>query len=900
VVDILDMWGKYFGGDTPFFRPLIHHMVDVSAVADVMWSQFLSPVTKAELSSYLRLNEKDAGSWMSFWAGLHDVGKATPAFQAKRPEARAALASKGYRFSMSDKPHGLMTTYIVNVLSGPGHPLALPSDLKRTVCFSLGGHHGIFPNDYQITKVKPFDAGTGSWVDAQKMLVDRLATICGVSTSFRPSPDPGINGAFFTVLSGLTSIADWIASSDTFFDPRIVEMNLDDYANLARRQAAKAVNDLRWSPNGGRNRTFSEMFPHIRRPYPLQEEAVELADRLEGPSLTIIEAPMGEGKTEAALYLAEAIAERSGYHGFYIGLPTQATADQMFSRALDCLRRGNKAVNLTLLHGHAVVSSEYQQLRIMGEVPDEPGYEVTAGEWFTHRKRGLLSTHGVGTVDQALLSVLPTKHFFVRLFGLAGKTVIVDEVHSYDLYMSTLLDRMLIWLKALGSSMILLSATLPSGRRNKIMEAYAGHSVTLPEKPYPRLTWSSGGTEGNVGFPSASLSSGRPGLVPLSWVDDIPTSIMTTIRGTIERGGTMAIICNTVAKAQDTYLSLKEHFRGTDVDVDLFHARYPHAMRKMRQDMVLERFGRGERDPEARRVLVATQVIEQSLDLDFDAMMTELAPVDLVLQRMGRLHRHVRTNRPPHLTAPTLYLIEPHANDDGTPDYGPSRFVYSEHVLLRSHLCLKQMNAVRIPQDIEGLVEKVYGGQELPTPSEAWGRALSESRRRLDDVLGEKEMKGLANVIPLPTYGRPWEATQHPLDEDDPDIHENLQAQTRDSPPNVQAVCLFDVEGEVCLRPDGEGPVDLKKEPSAELVRLLLDRAVAISDREVVRQLKSEPTPPGWQKSSLFNKHKVILFKKIYSSNDHYCHIGGKWLLLNEEIGLSIAEGELVGLQPDR
>jgi len=896
MVEINDMWGKYVAGESPTFKPLIAHMVDVASVAQAIWSRSLSPVIRYEISQYLKLSDKDAMLWMAFWAGLHDLGKATPAFQAKRPEAKKLLHTKGYKFTNSEKTHGLMSAYLITRAFSQGQPFAIPSDLRTMICFSLGGHHGIFPDDFLLSRVNVIlDAGMGNWEKVRNALIACLADLIGVDLDKKPSPDEGINGTFFTILSGLTSVADWIASSENFFRIDTMDDDLEEYTLLSQELAQKAIEYLRWESerNVPSERSFNEVFPFITRPYPLQNEAIELAKRLDGPGLIIIEAPMGEGKTEAALYLAECWNAKLKHDGFYIALPTQATADQMFTRTMDYLKGCGKKVNLSLLHGHAVLSDEYQQIRVKGDVPDEPGYELIAGEWFTHRKRGILSPYGIGTIDQALLAVLPTKHFFVRLFGLAGKVVIIDEVHSYDLYMSTLLDRLLIWLKALGSSIIMLSATLPSVRRNIMLSSYTGRDIAPQVASYPRLTWSINGIEGSSAFESASSSSsGRPREILLSWVKDDPEDILSTIESAIVDGGAVAVICNTISKAQTTFLFLNEHLSPMGVNVDLFHARYPYGQRKARQDRVLDRFGKGERDSRARLVLVATQVIEQSLDLDFDLVITEIAPVDLVLQRMGRLHRHDRAHRPIALARPILYIIEPQTHSSGLPDYGKSCFVYSEHILLRSQLVLRKADSIRLPYDIESMVEEVYGGSELLVPSDAWSDALIRSKKELEEAMSEKETKGVSRMIPLPTYDRPWDATRYQLKEDEPDIHHNLQAQTRDSPPNVLIICLFGDERTPSIDPEGKDIIDLSKEPSSSMMLKLLDKAVAISDPGVVRFFKDRPTPIGWRRSSILTRYKVAFFSKVFPSLDYYCFCEGRYLVMSEKLGLSIVDGE--------
>ena len=189
----------------------------------------------------------------------------------------------------------------------------------------------------------------------------------------------------------------------------------------------------------------------IEKPRPLQHAIIPLAEKMDSPQLFVIEAPMGEGKTEAAWYVADCW-DRHGGAGTYVALPTMATSNQMFERVkkfLDLAGGGN----LMLLHGKAALNEQFDKLKYAARVYDPDGSTsgVVAESWFAdNKKHRLLAPFGVGTIDQVLLSVLQTKHGFVRLFGLAGKCVILDEVHAYDAYMTTLLERLLRWLAALA------------------------------------------------------------------------------------------------------------------------------------------------------------------------------------------------------------------------------------------------------------------------------------------------------------------------------------------------------------------------------------------------------------------------------------------------------------------
>lgn len=300
---------------------------------------------------------------------------------------------------------------------------------------------------------------------------------------------------------------------------------------------------------------FTTIFPDLA-PNALQRAASEVARALDFPALVLIEAPMGEGKTEAAMYLAEAAAVSLKQPACYFALPTEATSNQMFSRVREFLERtAQRDVNLQLLHGHASLSAEFELLRSRAPAPipsaidqDEPdegeSAKVFAAEWFTYRKRGLLAPYGVGTIDQALLAVLKTRHFFVRMFGLAGKTVIIDEVHAYDAYMSTLLERLIAWLAALGSPVILLSATLSASKRDALVGAYLrglGKSASLPlPEAYPRITWASAAGCGSRGI-SASDRTRRNLAVRTS----APEGLAEQLSRLLSKGGCAAVVCNT-------------------------------------------------------------------------------------------------------------------------------------------------------------------------------------------------------------------------------------------------------------------------------------------------------------------------------------------------------------------
>lgn len=571
---------------------------------------------------------------------------------------------------------------------------------------------------------------------------------------------------------------------------------------------------------------------------------------------------MGEGKTEAALALVDGWIGGKAGRGCYIAMPTQATANAMFDRfRCDYLskRFPDQYVDLQLLHGHACLSAAFQQLRRLPRVSDQDdgpsldGGAIVAGEWFGFRKRGLLGPFGVGTVDQALLSAMQASHSFVRLFGLAGKAIIFDEVHAFDTYTSTLLDRLLSWLVTLGCPVVLLSATLPPSRRRALLRAYAGECVEEPEIPYPRLLRVTGASAEVRHWASETKR------VEMGWLDRDPEALASYLNGALQNGGCAAVICNTVGAAQKTFRALQE---GLDdgVELDLFHARFPFSERDRREKRAISRFGkRGDRP--RRAVLVATQVIEQSLDLDFDVMVSEVAPVDLLLQRSGRMHRHLR-ERPAGLEEPRLILIAPEIGENGVPVFGNGSLIYGDYLLLRTWLALRDRDGFSVPEDVEGLICQVYEAGPSAT-TEALSEALRTAEEKADQRHRQLEHEAAQRRLPKPDHDDDF--FRLPVDlglaEDAPEIHKHYRALTRwEERPSVEVICLDLADGRPCVRTaDGPLPVDLSAAPSEDLTEALMLRSVRLSGRPASALLR-EDAPSGWRRNSLLRHHRAVVF----------------------------------------
>jgi len=926
------LWAKW-SRERNSYHPLLCHLIDVAVVTQTMWNDVLSPSTRRDWTQHLGLDDEDtAGCWIAFWAGLHDMGKASPAFQLKVKDVAARLKAANLPCPTScvDAPHGRVSAHVVpDILIGQ---CALDRATARTVAIMLGGHHGSFPSGAEVRNLNRDAVGRGTWETVRSDLARRLFAV--LETPRSPAPTQ-LDTATAMAMAGLVSVADWIGSNETYFPHEVHDASSapafdeQDYGRHARTRAAYALQGLGWLGwlPSDRLLSFRDLFA-IATPRPLQDAVVARAPSLQGPGLVIVEAPTGEGKTEAALYLADYWSTAFGQRGMYVALPTMATSNQMFGRVTQFLRRRypDDIVNTHLLHGHASLSEEYQQLQQHGlrrfdiEGIDGPcgtdtaPASVIAAQWFTARKRSLLAPFGVGTVDQALMTVLQVRHGFVRIFGLGRKTVILDEVHAYDIYMTTLMTRLIEWLGALHAPVVLLSATLPRDKRDRLARAYAtGAGWPLPTFPpevrYPRITWTAQSTSGSTSIATSEQSTRE---VCLNWMptaasdgEDL-TQLGARLAEELAEGGCAAVICNSVRRAQEVFLALHSFFPETaddgEPELDLLHARFLLKDRAVREQRVLRRFGKDSHvgGPPAQRrprrsVLVATQIIEQSLDIDFDLMVTELAPADLLLQRAGRLYRHDRpSDRPASFSSARLWMM-PLSQEEGLPKFGrTNEYIYARHILLRSWLALHNRDVIAIPSDVEDLVEAVYDERlcpaDLPTIlRDAWESSRSsylEAMNLEGKQAEQRYIKRPASTSPLD------EIVGEPREEDAPELHPEFQALTRLIEPTVSVVFLYGTSAQPAFDLHGREPVLMGGKLDIQTTRKLLRQSVTINSPGVVHALLATPAPQAWTRSPVLRGYRLLIM-----DSHHMAQHGTARIRIDDALGVVIdRDGEGGGL----
>lgn len=718
-------WGKA-EKDGERYHLLPYHCLDVAAVAHVWWQQ--SSVIRERFEATTALPQAKAYAWVLFFVTLHDLGKFDVRFQIKAHDIAYMLWSE---FSNADRSqsnkywHGDYSSYwFFNDLSSRFKWNDWLGDEEKWEAwqpwiYAVAGHHGVIPSSV---------AGNGPGADNHVIEHDKEARLSFISvmenTFLKPAGlsldnDPPCCDQDF--LAGFCSICDWLGSSqmnaqgEGRFTYENQRMALNDYLSFRIPISQHILNESGlYQPPCNRG-GMRELFPAYR-PQLVQTLVDELPIQ---PGLTIIEAPTGSGKTEAALAYASLLLAKRIVESIIFALPTQATANAMFDRLIEVTGKIFADSNLLLAHGKARFNTRFINLQDVAsnQSVQDTEYETEASvqcsQWLSQsRKRVFLGQIGVCTIDQVLISVLPVKHKFVRSFGLGKSVLIVDEVHAYDSYMYGLLDGVLGKQQKMQGSAILLSATLPQHQKESLISAWGGHVEKRElNESYPLITHIS-----QQALPKLfKLPENEQKQLETSerqvYLDVVEQAALQFHDELLERviqaansGANVVIICNLVADAQSTAQRLRK--MGA-TDIDLFHSRFRFKDRQRKEQAVLADYGKGKEHKQGG-ILVATQVVEQSLDLDFDWMLTQLCPIDLLFQRLGRLHRHDRI-RPIGFESVQCTVIVP-----TNQDYALHKLIYgnkdapNSRVLWRTEQIIHRYSVMRFPSAYRPMIELVY------------------------------------------------------------------------------------------------------------------------------------------------------------------------------------------------
>lgn len=743
--------------DSFYWLPLYIHLDDTGKLMGLLWEHWLSGGVRdlvfESLSGENDISEEYPRNLAEFLGYLHDIGKASASFQYKRTfpvdkDLDQVIYDKlswgsfdlSYNDSINPPRHDELGEYILNKYK-----------INQTISSIIGAHHGR-PiedkwNDDFIGKEKSVYQTNDSnsleykgWDDIHRFLINDALGKSEIQSieNLLILPEK-----IQVIYSGLLIMADWIASNENYFpligvEDKVLEENrLENGFSKWLSEKTRA-----WEPQiADTNNMFDERFGF--EPRSEQKVLGDLVKTIDQPGILIYEAATGSGKTEASLLAAEILAKKSGRNSLFFALPSQATSNGIFSRVKKWLKNlyqeDKEGKSIRLIHGKASYNDEFSSLRPTKTVYEDDAGGVSVNTYFAGNKLSILDDFTVGTIDQLLLMSLKQKHLMLRHLGFSNKVVIIDEVHAYDTYMNVFLDETIKWLAAYNVPVIILSATLPTQRRNQLIKSYVigqGKSYKRMQKPeeyeieknYPLLSYTS--EEGIHQFKDfVKKESKKYDIIKLS--KDTSDDIVKLIKKESCDGGIFGIIVNTVRKCQDLAKKLIEEF-GDD-KIEVLHSSFISTEKIQKEERLLKTIGKNAKRPKFK-IIIGTQVIEQSLDIDFDVLYTDLAPMDLLIQRMGRLHRHESNKRIERFKNPRVYVMN---CSDYDFDKG-STYVYQPYFLMRTEYFLP--NEIDIPKEVSNLVQEVYSKEDIDI-DDKWLANYIDYKKEYESVIRNKKAK---------------------------------------------------------------------------------------------------------------------------------------------------------------
>ena len=900
----MSVWAKT-GGPTEWL-PLDQHLLDSVWIAAYLYDSWISHTVRERWNS-TGLSDGQFRSMVLFLAGVHDVGKAAPAFVAQseplaqkaRDAGLACRLMSEIRDDRRELPHSLISEYSLRqwlMLEG------LDKEVAEPLASVVGAHHGtpMAEGRMRNPRIRKQGMGGDPWRAVRNELIDWISELTGFSEVLVSGDLPRIPLPILVEATGLVIVADWLASNTRLFPLRGRDEDGAPTLDMGARALhgwEEAAMPPPWEPAPVDTSDLEAFFrarfalPDDAVPHAVQQTAVELASTVD-VGLMFIETSTGGGKTEAALAVAEVVGAQRGAQGILIALPTQATTDAMFTRIADWLERlpelpkESAAWAVTLGHGKASLNRRYAKMseavrnfdhvfntaRSSGIHEDETDgmlCNAVVHQWFLSSKRRLLANFSVVTIDQLLMAGLQRKHLMLAHVALSGKIVIIDEAHSSDEFMSVYLESVLSWLGAYDVSIIVLSATLTAERKRAMMKAYAGarsaeiDALPMCEDDYPLISVVP--RDDQPVRLEVVDERGQERSVTWSWHGTSVEEIVASVRADADAGACVLVVRNTVKDAQATADALTE----AGLPVTLNHAGFIAVDRANNDLDLIHRFGKGS-DEETRpgQVVVATQVVEQSLDIDFDALYTDIAPADLLLQRIGRLHRHSWRARPEsHREARTFFLTDVGSGPIPAPTKG-SEIVYGGYLLLRTTEALTKHGAViTLPQDTAPLVASALGPEaELLSD---WAGPVNTARGKYLAQIAKARAKAAQWCV------RPWAGAE----DDRATLGEWLAtsgdftelamgAAVRDTEPSLEVILVPTLpDGSSAIRPPwlktGTSILDVSSLPSDDLAREVASWSVRLPGRltrwdgaldAVIQEIDRDPRTRRW----LLRRHPLL------------------------------------------
>lgn len=664
-----DLWGKLGAGGAEW-HPLIDHSLDVAGVLVALLEQPTLHQRLARAGGLDQLNEALIAQ-LGFLGFIHDLGKCALGFRAKGVPELGRQA--GHLATLRPLLDGPLQAEAITLLEAE-QLQHWAGDRLESWLKAVFAHHGRTP-DLCYNKGSDYHLCQG-WTGRDREPLRRLAELVAAGRARFPAafaadapPLPTVP-ALQHLFAGLLMLADWIGSDSSWF--RFAEPGDPSRADHVHAQAKPVLLKIGLIP------------PTLPRPLPSFEAQFGFGPRvaqqaidtlpLPGPegSVVLLESETGSGKTEAALRWASRLIEAGLVDGCFFAVPLRAAAVQLHRRMqrwLDAMYPGQTVEALLAVPGYYRMGDA--EGRVLPEFKVQWSDRETEaredGRWAAEQpKRYAAASFAVGTIDQALLGVLAVKHAHLRSACLVRHLLVIDEIHSSDAYMTRLIERLLALFRLAGGHVLLMSATVGAGTRERLVaeRKEAPEFEDALKVPYPRITASYLPPVDDI------QPDGAEKLVwiePCPLIDDAP-ALAERVAAALDAGARVLVLRNTVTAAIATQLAIEALLPPDDPALfrvegvaTLHHGRFAAEDRKRLDAAVEQRYGRDA--PAGCSVVVATQTLEQSLDVDADLLVTDLCPIDVLLQRIGRLHRHARQDRPAAFAKACCVLMLPTSPD---------------------------------------------------------------------------------------------------------------------------------------------------------------------------------------------------------------------------------------------
>lgn len=631
------------------------------------------------------MTKEEFEGYVTFLASVHDVGKIHPVFVDRLyaylpPEVKTAITDAGFKtYSAKSFRHEQYSGVVLERWLGEKYAI----NVRRNRWAKYTANVVTLHHDHKIGETLselPSDCRS-IYGAAQNEMINKMAD----EFHFPGIPAVCDNASeVYSFIESIIILADHISSAfgyDADFCAVIKNMG------IGKTMIPESIE-------------ITELFPFVTEDSmrPLQKCVSKLSGN---QRMVIIEDIPGAGKTEAAMHLAFKMCKDNNMQGIYFALPAAALSNQMYDRLCDmyAVIGPDKQRSLRLTHGTAAA-----RITVSDDIISKESHTATDAAFLKPSRRALLSPSAVGTVDQIMMSALKVRFSCMRMLGLSNKTVIIDEIHAYDTYMSSVIRDMLEWFRAYEIPVILLSATLPTEKKKEYLKTADAVLPELLSDDYPLITTVD--HNGNVAQTKVSAYRTKNYKYELVTYLNKPEHIASLAVMYAKQGGCIAVFANTVKDAQAIYRKVCD----LGIEPILFHARYKGKDRNKIEKKVVSLFGKdavtnGTRPKSA--IVICTQVAEQSLDVDFDLVISQLCPIDLLIQRIGREHRFSETVRPEWAKEAKVIVLT------GDIKKSSSQFVYAPYILEKTGEFLSEHDTIMIPGSIRKSVDYVYGASDI-------------------------------------------------------------------------------------------------------------------------------------------------------------------------------------------